>query len=221
MRHILISLFLFSTIAADLFLFTPPKEWKQVPASTKNAFHVVTFVAPKSQFPPSLSVAKEKLTVSQSQFLGAVEHHLKESSHKFIRLGKIAGAHPHTLYQVDKQTKHGTFTLLTAVLFHKEDVFTLSFASKSDSFPMESQTFRNTLKTVRFPKNFESVKPNGFSQLSQEITKILQSLPKDPAKFSPAEKTKLSEYEKRARNLVPENETFFQHVVLQELFKKT
>ena len=218
MPHILISLFLCALSFGDIFMFTPPESWVAAPSRTKNPYHLVTFVSPDISFPPSLSVAKEPLTVDKSAFLQAVEHHLKESSPEFIRLGKIDGKVPYSLYQITKKTNHGSFTLLTAVLFHEKIAYTVSFAAKTDVFPQESRAFRKVLQTIRFPKDIDSIAPTGYKQLVEKARETMRTFSEE--KKSSVEKA-FSTYENDIKALVPKNETYLQFVLLQNAFKKT
>lgn len=168
-------------LLGEVFVFTPPKDWKLLKPQGDSRYVLLTYAAPEPHYPPSLALAHEPLHSSQREYLDAVFNLLSRNSKTCRKLGvKELSVGKCTLFQTENSTAHGIFSTLVALFFSDDEAYTISFASKKESFAQLFPTFENVLSSTAIAPTIENLLSDSEkAKLENAKTTLQKQLPND------------------------------------------
>ncbi len=124
--------------------FIPPPNWELVDSSKLAPSVVISFLHPsKKEFPPSINLAKEKTTLSLSNYVKAVQKmYESDPSNRWRNLGNLQiKAGKGILTSIEKLTPFGNARIFQFFFLEKETVHILTAAALQKDFATHQKTF--------------------------------------------------------------------------------
>lgn len=211
MAIVLISLFLSSLFATeDIFLFTPPENWKVQDPKTYTQFVQIAFVnEEKGFFRPSLNLAVEKNVGSELEFLECVNIIQKKKKHsKWKKRSEIkTDAGVIHLFEDEQITKAGAIKILQGILVKDETAYLLTANCLVKDLITFLPLYTKTFKSAKFTNDL-------FSMMETKEKNILLK------EMETINSSNLSSVEKKLEKVSPKLGKYWQVLALKDVYKK-
>ena len=155
-------IFLFFTkilIGNDVFIFSPPNNWKITDPSKLLTTVKAGFVGKSKSFifKPSINLAIDDIDISfEDYILEAKKLHLEDKNNSYLEIDKIKIDDQNIhISQITTKTHIGNIYKIQAILVKNNKVYILTGATLKQDFTKINKEILNSIKTTHFVKNLE------------------------------------------------------------------